>query len=164
SWPRCTAEPAIIGLTNAGSCCARSCMHIEIIARIGEVPQNRTLAVQNDRELARDGDCGLSEPISLGEPHPPSLTALATLIHQRRLTPSCGGQALTAERTVGPARMIEESLTPKLGIRHQNPELENSSAQLGRSAMSAIRSLSAAKRTLSGHRSGCGCPKTHHRS
>jgi hypothetical protein len=30
-------------------------------------------AVQNDRELARDGDLGLSEPISLGEPHPPSL-------------------------------------------------------------------------------------------
>ena len=32
-------------------------------------------------------------------------TALATLIHQRRLTPSCGGHAPTAERTVGPARM-----------------------------------------------------------
>jgi hypothetical protein len=30
-------------------------------------------AVQNDRELARDGDCGLSEAISLSEPHPPSL-------------------------------------------------------------------------------------------
>ena len=43
-------------------------------------------------------------------------TALATLIHQRRLTPSCGGQAPTAERTVGPARMIAESLTiPILG-------------------------------------------------
>src|SRR2546428_11957120 len=47
-------------------------------------------------------------------------TALATLIHQRRLTPSCGGQAPTAERTVGPARMIAESLTPKPGIREQN--------------------------------------------
>src|SRR4029077_18548920 len=47
-------------------------------------------------------------------------TALATLIHQRRLTPSCGGQAPTAERTVGPARMIEESLTPKPGIREHN--------------------------------------------
>src|ERR1700756_2186714 len=46
-------------------------------------------------------------------------TALATLIHQRRLTPSCGGQAPTAERTVGPARMIAESLTPKPGIREQ---------------------------------------------
>src|SRR5262249_30322945 len=46
-------------------------------------------------------------------------TALATLIHPRRLTPSCGGQAPTAERTVGPARMIAESLTPKPGIREQ---------------------------------------------
>src|SRR5258707_117976 len=27
---------------------------------------------------------------------------LASLIHQRRLTPSCGGQAPIAERTVGP--------------------------------------------------------------
>src|SRR6476469_8106145 len=50
-------------------------------------------------------------------------TALATLIHQRRLTPSCGGQAPTAERTVGPARMIAESLTPKPGIREQNRQL-----------------------------------------
>src|SRR5438034_11198495 len=46
-------------------------------------------------------------------------TALATLIHQRRLTPSCGGHAPTAERTVGPARMIAESLTSKPGIREQ---------------------------------------------
>src|SRR5262245_60507051 len=53
-------------------------------------------------------------------------TALATLIHQRRLTPSCGGQAPTAERTVGQARMIAESLTPKPGIREQ-------SARCGRS-------------------------------
>src|SRR6476620_2767300 len=45
---------------------------------------------------------------------------LGTVIHQRRLTPSCGGQAPTAERTVGPARMIAESLTPKPGIREQN--------------------------------------------
>src|SRR6516162_5409010 len=47
--------------------------------------------------------------------------ALATLIHQRRLTPSCGGHAPTAERTVGPARMIAESLTLKPGIREHNP-------------------------------------------
>src|SRR5947199_4468766 len=51
-------------------------------------------------------------------------TALATLIHQRRLTPSCGGHAPTAERTVGPARMIAESLTPKPGIREQNRHIE----------------------------------------
>src|SRR5580700_11952715 len=47
-------------------------------------------------------------------------TALATLIRQRRLTPSCGGYAPTAERTVGPARMIVESLTPRPGIRELN--------------------------------------------
>src|SRR5262249_23521080 len=45
--------------------------------------------------------------------------ALHTLIHQRHLTPSCGGHAPTAERTMGPARMFTESLTPR-------PELENS--------------------------------------
>src|SRR6476620_8177009 len=45
--------------------------------------------------------------------------ALHTLIHQRHLTPSCRGQAPTAERTLDPARMFAESLTPR-------PELENS--------------------------------------
>jgi hypothetical protein len=45
--------------------------------------------------------------------------ALHTLIHQRHLTPSCGGHAPTAERTLHPARMLTESLTPR-------PELENS--------------------------------------
>ena len=44
--------------------------------------------------------------------------ALHTLIHQRHLTPSCGGHAPTAERTLDPARMFMESLTP-------GPELEN---------------------------------------
>jgi hypothetical protein len=41
-------------------------------------------------------------------------TALSTLIHQRRLTPSC------VERTVGPARNVVESLTSKPGIREQH--------------------------------------------
>ena len=45
--------------------------------------------------------------------------ALHTLIHQRHLAPSCGGHAPTAERTLNPARMFMESLTP-------GPELENS--------------------------------------
>src|SRR5262245_14063898 len=40
------------------------------------------------------------------------------LIHQRHLTSSCGGHAPTAERTLHPARMLTESLTPQ-------PELEN---------------------------------------
>src|SRR5262249_13172344 len=39
--------------------------------------------------------------------------ALHTLIHQRRLTPSCGGLAPTAERTMDPARIFTESLTPR---------------------------------------------------
>src|SRR6202035_837442 len=55
--------------------------------------------------------------------------ALATWIRQRRLTPSCGGHAPTAERTVGPARMIVESLTPRPGIREQNrPQPDSESA------------------------------------
>ena len=49
-------------------------------------------------------------------------TALATLIRQRRLAPSCGGQAPIAERTVGPARTAE-SLTPRSGIREHNRPL-----------------------------------------
>ena len=49
--------------------------------------------------------------------------ALHTLIHQRHVTPSCGGHVPTAERTLDPARMIrDESLTP-------DPELENSRDQ-----------------------------------
>jgi hypothetical protein len=47
-------------------------------------------------------------------------TAFATLIRQRHPMPSCGGLAPTAERTVDPARMIEESLTSDPGIREQN--------------------------------------------
>src|SRR5215813_9187162 len=61
--------------------------------------------------------------------------ALHTLIHQRRLTPSCGGLAPTAERTMDPARIFTESLTPR-------PELENNQGQKWTSpvrlAMSAL--------------------------
>ena len=45
--------------------------------------------------------------------------AIYTLIHQRHLTRSCGGYIPTAERTLNPARMFTESLSPR-------PELENS--------------------------------------
>jgi hypothetical protein len=48
--------------------------------------------------------------------------ALHTLIRQRHLTPSCGGQVPTAERTLDPARMLRESL-------NRGPELENSQGQ-----------------------------------
>jgi hypothetical protein len=59
--------------------------------------------------------------------------ALHTLIHQRHLTPSCGGYTPTAERTLNPARMFMESLTP-------GPELENS---LGHSATcGSVRAMS----------------------
>ena len=50
--------------------------------------------------------------------------ALHTSIHQRHLTPSCGGHAPTAERTLNPARMFTESLTP-------SPELENQDPKMG---------------------------------
>jgi hypothetical protein len=50
---------------------------------------------------------------------PERATAIATLNRQRHLTPSCGGLTPTAERTVGPARISLESLTPSPGIREQ---------------------------------------------
>jgi hypothetical protein len=46
-------------------------------------------------------------------------SALHTLIHQRHPTPSCGGHAPTAERTMIPARMCLESLDRRPGIREQ---------------------------------------------
>src|SRR6185436_7956347 len=46
-------------------------------------------------------------------------SALHTLIHQRHLTPSCGGHAPTAERTLNPARMFVESLDRRPGISEQ---------------------------------------------
>jgi hypothetical protein len=51
--------------------------------------------------------------------------ALHTLIHQRHLTPSCGGHAPTAERTLDPQGPSDESLTP-------DPELENSQGRFRR--------------------------------
>ena len=67
------------------------------------------------RDTCRDAGVGAIAPgfAMLGEQN-----ALHTLIHQRHLTPSCGGHAPTAERTLNPARMFMESLTP-------GPELEN---------------------------------------
>jgi hypothetical protein len=54
-------------------------------------------------------------------------SALHTLIHQRHPTPSCGGHAPTAERTMNPARMFLESLDRRPGIR----ERPGSSTDLG---------------------------------
>src|SRR6516165_12102213 len=63
--------------------------------------------------------------------------ALHTLIHQRHLTPSCGGHAPTAERTLYPARMFAESLTPR-------PELENDQDPYRTSGSSERRTARAA--------------------
>jgi hypothetical protein len=49
--------------------------------------------------------------------------ALSTLIRQRRLTPSYGGHAPAAERTVGPARIVVESLTLRPGIRETRADV-----------------------------------------
>src|ERR1700747_2386353 len=46
-------------------------------------------------------------------------SALYTLIHQRHPTPSCGGQAPTAERTMNPARTFLESLERRPEIRER---------------------------------------------
>src|SRR6478672_3853052 len=59
----------------------------------------------------------VSSPDFLRAPERP--TAIATLNRQRHLTPSCGGLTPTAERTVGPARISLESLTPRPGMREQ---------------------------------------------
>ena len=82
------------------------------ISRINRVP-----ATSGNRRPCRDDGVG---EIALALRCSIRATALHTLIHQRHLTPSCGGHAPTAERTLGPARMIAESLTPKPGIREQN--------------------------------------------
>src|SRR5215468_7830832 len=66
--------------------------------------------------------------------------ALHTLIHQRHLTPSCRGQAPTAERTLNPARMFTESLI--LG-----PELENNQGQTRRSKQHHYSISSSARTT-----------------
>ena len=84
-------------------------------------------------------------------------TAISTLIRQRRLTPSCGGHAPTAERTVGPARIAVESLTPRPGIReHPDPELENRIGPFQprrlSAFVSAVGSLAAAPVALSARR------------
>jgi hypothetical protein len=77
--------------------------------------------------------------------------ALHTLIHQRHLTPSCGGHAPTAERTLNPARMFMESLTP-------GPELENSQGQTATSpdvgVMSAFASIGTKLLNYSNGRNG----------
>jgi hypothetical protein len=55
-------------------------------------------------------------------------SALHTLIHQRRLTPSYGGHAPTAEITLSPARMISGELDQTPGITEQPGSAADTSA------------------------------------
>ena len=55
-------------------------------------------------------------------------TAISTLNRQRHLTRSCGGSTPTTERTVGPARISLESLTPRPGESHAGRKRAEASA------------------------------------
>ena len=63
-------------------------------------------------------DAGVGE-IALGLAMLKRANALYTLIHHRRLTPSCGEHASTAERTMDPAKDVHGELDPTPGIREQ---------------------------------------------
>src|SRR5262245_64823729 len=64
----------IFSRRTAGTLWSRYCsLRRNLLLRPVELGSVHPHAMQNDRQLARDGDCGLSEPIALGEPHPPSL-------------------------------------------------------------------------------------------
>ena len=65
----------VISRRVAGTCdllmCLRGCLLLRPV-ELGSVDPH---AVQNDRELARDGDCGLSEPICLASLMPQAFSA-----------------------------------------------------------------------------------------
>src|SRR5262249_54318197 len=48
-------------------------LRVSLLVRPGELSSIDPHAMHDNRELARDGDLGLAEPISLGQPHAPSL-------------------------------------------------------------------------------------------
>src|ERR1700730_16879253 len=54
-------------------------------------------AMQNNRELARDRNLGLAEPIALGEPHPPSLHG-GPFWDARQQNPGCFKQITSQHR------------------------------------------------------------------
>ena len=55
-------------------------------------------AMQNDRELTRDCNLGLAEPVALGEPYPPSLHS-GPFWDARQQNP-CGFKQLTSQHGV----------------------------------------------------------------
>src|SRR6478672_2664319 len=73
----------IFSRCTAGNLWSRYCsLRGNLLLRPVELGSVDPHTVQNDRELARDGDCGLSEPIALGEPHPPSSSVCAPEGHR----------------------------------------------------------------------------------
>ena len=80
-------------------------------------------------------------------------SALHTLIRQRHLTPSCGGARPTAERTMDPARIFTESLTPR-------PELENGLGE-SREGISPPRAPKTVREPLDLHGFRCSASDIH---
>jgi hypothetical protein len=89
--------------------------------------------------------------------------ALHTLIHQRHLTPSCGGHAPTAERTLDPARIIGRELDPRPGIREQpgsEAEIQLGHLQLSRDCFNGESVVLSARPKTVCRRHQCNPPTT----
>jgi hypothetical protein len=106
-----TADPAGDPLSRNNNCTKRfplwrSTQHMEF----------RSVANNNFGAVISGGTSGNQRPcrdagvgaIAPGFAMLNRASALHTLIRQRHLTPSCGGQVPTAERTLAPARMLKE--------------------------------------------------------
>src|SRR4030095_4572674 len=92
-----------VQLVEAGDCCLARALQSFCQTAGKDVPAG-TMAMVSSSDFLRA---------------PERPTAIATLNRQRHLTPSCGGRTPHAERTVGPARISLENLTPRPGIREQ---------------------------------------------
>ena len=79
-----------VQLVDEGDCCLATGTTEFLLTAGKDVPAG-TMAMVSSTDFLRASE---------------TATAIATLNRQRHLTPSCGGFIPTAERTVGPARMI----------------------------------------------------------
>ena len=87
----------IFSRRTAGTLWSRYCsLRRNLLLRPVELGSVHPHAMQNDRQLARDGDCGLSEPIALGEPPKP----LAPTISARGSATRGRFEKITAEHSV----------------------------------------------------------------
>jgi hypothetical protein len=80
-----------VGRLVEGDCCVARAIPRLLRERAGKDVPAGTMAMMSSPDFLRPSE----RP-----------TAISTLNRQRQLTPSCGGFTPTAERTVGPARMI----------------------------------------------------------